>query len=82
MTYLIINVNTSVLQGIKKPAFALLIGIFRQLLPLIVFPLLSTTFQLGLDGVWIGIVVVNWLATFILIFVANYIFKNIKKTMP
>ncbi|MGB1097041.1 MAG: MATE family efflux transporter [Acholeplasmataceae bacterium] len=81
VTYLIINVNTSVLQGIKKPAFALLIGIIRQLLPLIVFPLLSTTFQLGLDGVWIGIVVINWLATFILIFVANYIFKNIKKTM-
>ena len=81
VTYLIINVNTSVLQGIKKPLFALLIGIIRQLLPLIVFPLLSTTFQLGLDGVWIGIVVINWLATFILIFVANYIFKNIKKTM-
>ncbi len=81
VTYLIINVNTSVLQGIKKPLFALLIGIIRQLLPLIVFPLLSTTFQLGIDGVWIGIVVINWLATFILIFVANYIFKNIKKTM-
>jgi len=81
VTYLIINVNTSVLQGIKKPLFALIIGIIRQLLPLIVFPLLSTTFQLGLDGVWIGIVVINWLATFILIFVANYIFKNIKKTM-
>ncbi len=81
VTYLIINVNTSVLQGIKKPLFALSIGILRQLLPLIVFPLLSTTFQLGLDGVWIGIVVINWLATFILIFVANYIFKKIKKTM-
>lgn len=81
VTYLIINVNTSVLQGIKKPLFALIIGIIRQLLPLIVFPLLSTTFQLGLDGVWIGIVVINWLATFILIFVANHIFKNIKKTM-
>ena len=81
MTYLVINVNTSVLQGIKKPLFALIIGIIRQLLPLIVFPLLGTTFQLGLDGVWIGIVVINWLATFILIFVANYIFKTIKKTM-
>ena len=81
MTYLIINVNTSVLQGIKKPAFALLIGIIRQLLPLIVFPLLGTTFQLGLDGVWIGIVVINWLATFMLLIITNIIFKNIKKTM-
>ena len=82
MTYLIINVNTSVLQGIKKPLFALIIGIVRQLLPLIVFPLLGTTFQLGLDGVWIGIVIINWLATFVLIIVTNIIFKNIKKTMP
>ena len=82
MTYLIINVNTSVLQGIKKPLFALIIGIIRQLLPLIVFPLLGTTFQLGLDGVWIGIVIINWLATFVLIIVTNIIFKNIKKTMP
>ena len=82
MTYLIINVNTSVLQGIKKPLFALIIGIVRQLLPLIVFPLLGTTFQLELDGVWIGIVIINWLATFVLIIVTNIIFNNIKKTMP
>jgi len=81
VTYLIINVNTSALQGIKKPLFALIIGIFRQLLPLFIFPLLGTTFNLGIDGVWYGIVVINWLATFLLYFITLAIFKKLKKTM-
>ena len=81
VTYLIVNVNTSALQGIKKPTFALVIGVFRQLLPLIVFPLLGTTFNLGIDGVWFGIVIINWVATFILYFITVAIFKKLKKTM-
>jgi putative MATE family efflux protein len=81
VTYLIINVNTSALQGIKKPIFALVIGVARQLLPLIIFPLLGTTFNLGIDGVWFGIVIINWVATFILYFITVAIFKKLKKTM-
>jgi Na+-driven multidrug efflux pump len=81
VTYLIINVYTSALQGIKQPLFALVIGVIRQILPLFVFPLLGTAFGLGIDGVWYGIVVINWLATFILYFITIAIFKKLKKTM-
>lgn len=81
MTYTIINIYTSALQGIKKPVFALVIGIFRQLLPLIIFPLLGNTFGLGIDGVWYGIVIINWLATFLLYFITIEIFKRLKKAM-
>jgi len=36
---------------------------------------------LGIDGVWYGIVVINWLATFLLYFITLAIFKKLKKTM-
>lgn len=60
--YIILNIGLSILQAIKKPQFAIWIGLSRQLiLPVILFPLLGTYFGLGLTGIWWGIVITAWL---------------------
>ena len=64
-TYVFININVSTLQGIKKPRFAVFLGIYRQILPIGIFYLLGTIFGLGIYGVWWGIVLINWSAVII-----------------
>lgn len=72
-TYSIQTISISILQGMKKPKFAIYIGLLRQLiLPLFIFNILST--MLGLKGIWYGIFIINWLAVFITIF---YTRKNL-----
>jgi putative MATE family efflux protein len=79
LSYVIMNILTSSLQGIKKPLYGLLIAFLRQLFPLLVFPLFATTFGLGLEGVWYGIVFINWIATVLLYLLYVKVFKGIKK---
>ena len=71
--YLLLFLNVSVLQGLKKPMYALYIGLARQIIfPFIMFNLLS--FYFGINGIWISVFVINWLATVITIF---YVRKQI-----
>lgn len=71
-TYIFLNINVSTLQGIKKPQFAVWIGIYRQILPLGIFYLLGTTLGMGIYGVWWGIVIINWSAVFISLVYTRY----------
>lgn len=64
-SYIFLNINVSTLQGIKKPRFAIWIGVYRQILPIAVFYFLGTTLGMGIYGVWWGIVLVNWSAVVI-----------------
>lgn len=68
LSYVFLNMNISVLQGIKKPNFALWIGLFRQLLPFALFYFLGTTLNMGILGVWWGIVLINWTAVAITLY--------------
>lgn len=77
IAYIPLNISVSVLQGIKKPNFAIYIGIFRQLLPFAIFYILGTIFGLGVLGVWYGIVFINWLAVFISLWYTNRELKKI-----
>lgn len=77
LTYIILNVHISTLQGLKKPSYGLWIALFRQLTPIVVFPFLAEILKLNLNGVWIGIVTINWIATFIIIFITLKIQKEI-----
>jgi Na+-driven multidrug efflux pump len=62
-SYVILFVNTSILQGLKKPAFALWIGLYRQLvMPIILFCFTTKMLNLGLNGIWWSIFVINWSA--------------------
>ncbi len=61
--YVVLFVNTSLLQGLKKPAWSLLIGLLRQIIaPVLVFSLTTGALGWGRDGVWWGIFCIAWLA--------------------
>lgn len=65
-SYVFLSVSVSILQGLKLPFYALYIGLYRQLImPIIVFYILGTRFNMGLNGIWWGIVLINWSAVFI-----------------
>lgn len=79
LSYVIMNILTSSLQGVKKPVYGLIVAFMRQLFPLFIFPLFAITFGLGLEGVWYGVVFINWIATFILFILYLQVFKKIKQ---
>jgi putative MATE family efflux protein len=79
VTYVIINNYTAFLQGIKQPTVSLVIAMLRQTLPLLIFPLFAITFSLGLNGIWWGIVLINWMATLMLVSIAIPIIASVKK---
>jgi len=65
-SYVLLNISVAVLQGMKKPMFAIWIGLFRQvLMPVVVFYLLADLLGLELLGIWWGIAIINWLSAII-----------------
>lgn len=78
LSYVFLNVGVSLLQGIKKPVFAIWIGVYRQLLPIGLFYVLGTMLSLGIDGVWWGIVIINWTAVVITLVYASITLKRVK----
>jgi putative MATE family efflux protein len=69
IAYVILYTCVSVLQGLKRPAFPLMIGLMRQIvLPLPVFYLLAVVLDWGLVGIWWGILIVTWGAAGIALF--------------
>ena len=61
--YPILFVTVFAMQGIKRPAYGLWIGLYRQVAaPLVVFHALAFSLGWGLWGVWWGICIVTWSA--------------------
>ena len=61
--YPILFVTVFMMQGLKRPAYGLWIGLYRQIAaPILVFYTLAFGFSLGLSGVWWGILGVTWSA--------------------
>ncbi len=70
--YVIMFVNTSALQGLKKPAFALWIGLYRQLLaPASLFYLATRVWDFGLNGIWYGVFGITWTAAVVAVVYAQ-----------
>ena len=66
--YVILFVHVAALQGMKKPMFAVWIGMFRQIVaPVVVFYSVTEFLDFGLKGVWWGIFSINWSAAVIAI---------------
>ena len=62
-SYVILFQANSILQGLKRPGAIFWIGLFRQAAaPLALFPFLAYTLGMEVNGVWWGLVVVNWSA--------------------
>ncbi len=71
--YVILYVNIAALQGIKKPNYAVWIGLLRQIVcPIIVFSLFIDIFGIGLMGIWWGILSITWSAAVITIIYARW----------
>lgn len=71
--YIILFVAVAALQGLKRPLYAIWIGIYRQILaPAIVFYVMASLLGMGLTGIWWGIFLVTWSATiFTLLYVRS-----------
>jgi putative MATE family efflux protein len=62
-SYVILYTNVSALQGLKRPFFALYMGLARQIAaPVIVFYFFCIVLDMGVWGVWWGIALVTWAA--------------------
>lgn len=75
-SYVILNISVSLLQAIKKPLISFLIGLYRQLFPIVVFAYLGGVLGFGVSGIWWGIVLVNWSAVMIAIPTTIILFKK------
>jgi putative MATE family efflux protein len=63
--YPILFSTVFLMQGLKRPAYGLWIGLYRQVLaPLLMIHMLVYVFGWGLWGVWWGVCIVNWSAAF------------------
>jgi len=54
--YIILFVSVAALQGLKRPLYAIWIGLYRQIVaPAVAFYLLASFLGMGLPGIWWGI---------------------------
>jgi putative MATE family efflux protein len=61
--YPILFVTVFMMQGLKRPAYGLWIGIYRQIVaPMAVYHLLAFSLGWGLVGIWWGMAIVTWSA--------------------
>lgn len=59
--YVVLFVTTAVLQGLKRPMYAIWIGLTRQIAaPVLVFWLLAVVLGWRLSGIWWGILIITW----------------------
>ncbi len=76
--YVILYISTSSLQGMKRPLYAIWIGLYRQIAaPLLVFFLLVKVFSLGVVSVFFGIATINWSAALFTLWYAHHVIKRV-----
>jgi len=70
--YVILYINVAALQGLKKPMFAVWIGLYRQIAaPIVLFYLLVNILSFGLVSIYWGIFSITWSAALITIYYAH-----------
>ncbi len=76
--YTILFTSTSALQGMKRPMYAIWIGLYRQIIaPIIIFFILVDKLGLQLYGVWWGVFIVTWSAAIITAFYLRHVLKKV-----
>ena len=76
--YMILFTNIAALQGVKRPMFAVWIGLFRQLVaPIVVFYALINILEVGLLGIWWGFFSITWSAALFSIFYTRVILRDV-----
>ena len=69
--YVVLHQSNSLLQGLKQPSMILWVSVYRQIpAPLLIFPLFTQVFSMGVSGIWWGLAVVNWSAALFILAIA------------
>jgi Na+-driven multidrug efflux pump len=75
--YIILYISIATLQGLKRPSFAMFIGLFRQIIaPIIVFYALTQIYDVGLYGIWWGIFTITWLSAGVALLYVRKVFRE------
>jgi putative MATE family efflux protein len=78
--YLILFVYVAAMQGMKRPMFAIWIGLYRQIIaPFIIFYVLIRILDFGLTGIWWGIFSIAWSAALFTLFYTGRSLNQVKK---
>lgn len=78
--YVLLYMCVSAMQGIKRPAFGLWIGLYRQIAaPWLVFQVLAISLGWGVMGIWWGIFATTWSAAIIVVFYVAWVLKKLEK---
>ncbi|THB69278.1 MAG: MATE family efflux transporter [Desulfovibrio sp.] len=76
--YVVLFVITASLQGVKKPMYAIWIGLYRQIaMPMAVMYLLTRVLDVGLDGIWWAIFTITWSAVVVTVAYAAFQWRKI-----
>ncbi|NDV19710.1 MATE family efflux transporter [Pseudodesulfovibrio sp. JC047] len=78
--YVIIFVATSTLQGMKRPLFAIWMGLARQVIaPFALFTLFISVLGYGTIWLWLSILVIVWVSAIIAFWYAMRVLKKVEK---
>ena len=76
--YAILIIGSGILQAMKRPVFALFIGLFRHVFgPLVVLWLLDPVLGFGLPGIYWGIFAIAWIGALTVLFYVRYRLQRI-----
>jgi len=78
-SYVVLHQANSVLQGLKKPAMIMWVGLYRQIpAPLAIFSLVVFVMKAEVSGIWWGLAFVNWSAALFVFFYALRLLRRRK----
>lgn len=76
-SYMLLGIYISALQGMKKPAFAFLIGSWRQIIvPIFIFTLMTKVYHFGLISIWWSIFTITWISAIISVVYCQSVIKK------
>ena len=74
----VINISIALMQGVKKPNYTVVISLFKEVVgAVIIFWLICFYLNYKLEGLWVGILIVNYLSVIIFLFIVNHKMKSI-----
>ncbi|MBS4167729.1 MATE family efflux transporter [Parachlamydia sp. AcF125] len=75
--YMLLGINISALQGMKKPFFPFFMGCLRQIiLPCLIYYLMTQVLHLGLLSLWWSSFTITWIGAFITLFYTRWVIKQ------
>jgi len=68
----VLNISIALMQGVKKPIYTVFISLFKEVVgAAIIIWLLCFYLNYKLQGLWVGILIVNYLSVIIFLFIVN-----------